>query len=230
MATGVSAVCIRYETHGRCPASSSAGLAVPERGARAQPPGRPRGNRDTSSRRWRAFATTFAIASAAAEPNGGDFEFLRGRGLGSQNANRDRQGNSHHTRPSQRGLLPKSQIRKDSVGHNALNSFLQIRAGNACHARQRRFDVQLADVENRVRIIPRIAAEPQHLFIAGPLAFFDESPTDPPDQRMKPERRLDQHVNRRRKVVPPTHMAQFMRQHRIELSRRQLPGNPLRKQ
>jgi hypothetical protein len=42
---------------------------------------------------------------------------------------------------------------------------------------------------------------------AGALALFHEASADPPDERVKPEESLDNHVNRRRQIVVAPHVA-----------------------
>jgi len=45
---------------------------------------------------------------------------------------------------------------------------------------------------------------------------------------MEPEKRFDGHVERRQKIVPAPHMAQFVRENCIHLGRREAFGDSLR--
>ena len=66
---------------------------------------------------------------------------------------------------------------------------------------ERRLDIEFANVQDSFGVDLGLAALPQHFFVAGAFAFFDQARADPPDQRMKPENAFDHHVNRRSQVV-----------------------------
>ena len=59
-------------------------------------------------------------------------------------------------------------------------------------------------------------------------ALFDHARSNPPHQWMEPEHRFHDHVHRSEQIVAAAHMAQFVRQHRLQLRLRQPFRNPLR--
>jgi hypothetical protein len=61
-----------------------------------------------------------------------------------------------------------------------------------------------------------LIAQAQYFFVAGSLAFFDEPRSDPPDQRVEPEDRFDDHVNRCVEIVPAFDVAEFVRENRLQ--------------
>ena len=84
-------------------------------------------------------------------------------------------------------------------------------------ARQRRLDVELARLEDALRVDLRLAALPDDLFVAGALALVDEPRADPPHQRMKPEHRLHDHVQRRGEIVATANVRELVREDRFDL-------------
>jgi hypothetical protein len=60
------------------------------------------------------------------------------------------------------------------------------------------------------------------VFVARAFALFHQPRTDPPHERMKPEDRLDDHVNWRGEVIAPLDVTRLVRQHRFELWRREM--------
>src|ERR1044071_9260281 len=113
-------------------------------------------------------------------------------------------------RPPRSTLFPYTTLFRS----DALDPLLRVGAGDAGHARDRGFDVELAGSENAFRIGHRLAALPQHLFVAGSLAFVEEAGADPPDQGMEPENRFDGHMNRGPQVVATADVALFVRDDR----------------
>src|SRR6185436_1467948 len=59
------------------------------------------------------------------------------------------------------------------------------------------------------------------MFVAGTFAFVHQPRTDPPHQWMKPEDRLDEHVDGCREVVMAASVIQLVGQHRLQLRRSQ---------
>jgi len=49
------------------------------------------------------------------------------------------------------------------------------------------------------------------------VALLDETRTDPPDQWMKPEQRLDEHVHGGREVVAAAHVAELVLENGVQL-------------
>jgi hypothetical protein len=78
-----------------------------------------------------------------------------------------------------------------------------------------------ADVQDSFRIHGWGVAAPQDVVVANSFAFLRQPLAEPPDQRMKPKERFDEHVNGRGEVVPVANVADFMRQDRLELLRRE---------
>ena len=78
--------------------------------------------------------------------------------------------------------------------HDRFDPALQIGAGDAGDAHQRRFDRKPARSENAFGINLRFAATAQHILVAGALTLLHEPRTNPPDQRMKPEHGLHAHL------------------------------------
>ncbi len=58
--------------------------------------------------------------------------------------------------------------------------------------------------------------------VAGPLALLDQPGADPPDQRVEPEQRLHQHVDRRGEVVAAAEVAGFVRHQGVDVGRGQV--------
>jgi hypothetical protein len=73
------------------------------------------------------------------------------------------------------------------------------------------------------------APTPPYL-VASPLAIRHQPPADPPHKRMKPERRLHQHVHHRRQIVAPTHLTPLMLNDRLDVRFRNLPAHRRRPQ
>ena len=103
------------------------------------------------------------------------------------------------------------------MGHDGLDALFEVRSRDSRRAGQGRFQIELADPKNPFGIDFRLAALPQYLFIARTLAFCDESRSDPPHQRMKPENRFDQHVSGCGKVVSTAKMTQLVCENCLEL-------------
>jgi hypothetical protein len=75
-----------------------------------------------------------------------------------------------------------------------------------------------------------MAPEFDHGFIARPFALGNKLRANPPDERMKPEDRLDKHVQGRCKVIATPHVAEFVRDHGFEMSVIQVLGDRARPQ
>ena len=88
--------------------------------------------------------------------------------------------------------------------HDLANSFPQIGAADSRGARQRKFDIRLAYLHDAARIVSRLTALHENGFVA--IAFAPGHPlrSDPPDQRVEPEQRLDAHVQGGGQIVAIT--------------------------
>jgi hypothetical protein len=115
----------------------------------------------------------------------------------------------------------RTQLTHRAGGHDLMNAFLQVRAGNAGDANQRGFHVELADIENSFRIDPRFAAQPQDLFVAGALSLLHNPLPDPPYEGMEPKDSLHKHMQRSDEIIPVADVAQFVRKDGFYLWRRQ---------
>lgn len=93
------------------------------------------------------------------------------------------------------------------AAHNALHALLEIAARHPRHAWQRRLQIILARLQDALGVHLGVAAQTQHAFIAGTLPLIHQPGPDPPQQRMKPEDGLHQHVNRAGQIVAPPHVA-----------------------
>src|SRR5262245_1418335 len=98
------------------------------------------------------------------------------------------------------------------------------------NTRQRRFYVELTDVQNARRVNLRVAAKPQHLFVAGTLALLDHPLPDPPHQRMEPKHSYHKHVNGGGKIVPRADVTELMRNDGLHLWRAQSLEDTCRQQ
>ncbi len=67
----------------------------------------------------------------------------------------------------------------------------------------------------------RFTARLQHCFVAGALAVVNQPRSQPPDQRMEPEKGLDQHMYSGGEVVAAADVAQFVREDGFQLGARQ---------
>jgi hypothetical protein len=104
-----------------------------------------------------------------------------------------------------------------SLGHNGLDASLQVSAGNASYTREGRFDTELADCENALSIDMRLSAMKRSLFIAGELSLFHQPHLDPPNERVKPEDSLDQHVNRSSQIVASADVPNLVCKHCLQV-------------
>jgi hypothetical protein len=110
-----------------------------------------------------------------------------------------------------------TQLAGESIRHDALDSFLQLSAGDTGCASYGRRQVELADFQDAFGVDLGFTAHPHHFFVAGALAFFFEARAQPPHQGMEPEDGFDGHVNDGKQVVAAADVAQFVRQDRFQL-------------
>ena len=87
------------------------------------------------------------------------------------------------------------------------DSLSQIRTTDTRRAGKWRFQINLADFQDRFGVDLGIAAQPHDFLVACAFPFFDQARADPPHQRMKPEGSFHQHVNRGSEVIAATHVA-----------------------
>jgi hypothetical protein len=104
-----------------------------------------------------------------------------------------------------------------ALRQDAMDALLQIGAGHAGCARQRRFQTETADARDPLGIVHGIAAAIQHFLVARTFALVDKTRADPPHERVEPEERLDDHVDRGGQVVAPANVAELVSQDRVEL-------------
>ena len=88
--------------------------------------------------------------------------------------------------------------------------------------------VQFANLEDSLRVGFRFTPHPQHLFVAGPLALVHQAGPQPPDQRMKPEDSLDNHVHQRRQIVAAANVTQLVSENCLKFRGREAIPNPVR--
>ena len=119
----------------------------------------------------------------------------------------------------------KAHVARDAAGQNHLDSLFQIRSRHSGDASQWRFQVALANVENPFGIFVGRIADAQDFFVAGSLTLVHQVRADPPYQWMKPEQGFHNHMDRRRQVVTPANMTELVRQHGLQLTRRQALHN-----
>src|ERR1700689_545640 len=124
-------------------------------------------------------------------------------------------------------LLCKGQIGRDALGHDGPNAVLQIGPSYARDAGQRRSDVEFADIEDAFGVAFGIAGGKEHGFVAGALAFIDETLADPPDQRMEPEDGFDGPVDGSGRVVAAADVAEPMGEDRLPLFGSEAVGDAL---
>ena len=98
----------------------------------------------------------------------------------------------------------------------ASTRLLQVRPSHPRHPLQRRRDIHPANIENPLRINPRLAPEPHHLFIASPLPLIHQpcNPSSNHHQRTE-HRELHQHMNRSRQIIATPYMTKLMSQNRL---------------
>ena len=108
-----------------------------------------------------------------------------------------------------------TQLAGESIRHDALDSFLQLSAGDTGGASYGRCQVKLADLQDAFGVDLRLAAHPQYPFVAGALAFFFQSRAQPPHERMEPEDGFHSRVNGCKQVVAAADVAQLVRQDRF---------------
>ncbi len=130
---------------------------------------------------------------------------------------RDRNEQRRERRHGKHRLLDSAHAGNRSVFHDLLDSFAKVRAAHASDERQPRFQIVLAHVQDSLGICAGLVAGACHVFVARLFAFGDEPGAEPPDERMKPERHFNQHVERGGQVVAPTHVALLVRQNRPQL-------------
>ena len=80
-----------------------------------------------------------------------------------------------------------------------------------------RLDAELADFEDAFGVGLGLPAEEEDLFVAGAFAFFDKLRLHPPDQRMKPEDHLNQHVKKGGEVVAAAEVGCFVSEDSFEV-------------
>src|ERR1700716_2576183 len=105
--------------------------------------------------------------------------------------------------------------------------FLEIAARNPGHAGERGRQTEFTHFQNALGIDLPFAPQLQNVFVAGALALLDQPGPQPPNQGVKPEDCLYDHVNRSREVVVPAYVTDFMRGNGIELGVFKVSGDPL---
>ena len=103
------------------------------------------------------------------------------------------------------------------AAHDLLDSLLEIGTRHARDAHHWRLEIELARLQDAFGIDVRLRAVANDVLVARAFPLVDEPRTEPPDQRMEPEDRLNGHVNGRRQVVATTHMRELVPQDGFDL-------------
>src|SRR5687767_8991220 len=98
-------------------------------------------------------------------------------------------------------------------------------ARDARYVCKTRRHVVSAYVENSFRVGLRAVPGSNDCLVARTLALVYEARTDPPDERMKPEHRLHDHVDRGCEVVTPADVAELVLEDGLQLLVTQLRGD-----
>ena len=96
------------------------------------------------------------------------------------------------------------------------------------HTGQRRFNRPLANLNEGFGIKIGRVAPADNVFVARVFSFLNQPSADPPHQRVEPENRFDDHVDRHQKIVAAPHMAQLVRENCLYLGRREAFGEYVR--
>src|SRR5580704_14173554 len=104
-----------------------------------------------------------------------------------------------------------------TLSHDPQNALLQICARDSGKAGQRRFHTEFAGLQNTLGIDASLAARCQDSFVARAFTLFHQARSQPPNQRVKPEDRLNQHVYRRYQIVSTTYVAKLVRENGIQV-------------
>ena len=143
-----------------------------------------------------------------------------------QDAGRDGHGNRSGSRYSQQQLSAPIQVAGDVRRHDFLDARFEIGAAHSGGADQRRFQIELADVQDSFGIDVRVCL-PQNVLVAGALALFNEAGADPPDQRMKPEDGFHHHVDGGGEIVAAADVAELVGNHGFQLLRGEAVGDSI---
>ena len=79
----------------------------------------------------------------------------------------------------------------------------------------------MTHLENPLRVRLRRVPHSHDPFVAGTLALFEQALADPPYEWMEPEDCFDELVDGTSQVVAAANMANFVRQDRLQLFRRE---------
>ena len=97
----------------------------------------------------------------------------------------------------------------------------QGRAADSGNERLWRAKIEATHLEDAFSVTVLVCSHLQYLFITRALALVHESRSEPPDQRVKPERGLDHHVDQGAHVVPPIDVTRFVGENGLELGVRE---------
>jgi hypothetical protein len=75
----------------------------------------------------------------------------------------------------------------------------------------------LARFQNAFGIDSGTLTPSQHPFVARPLALVDEARANPPHERVKPEQRRDNELDRRQQIVATDDVTDLMRDDRFDM-------------
>jgi len=132
-------------------------------------------------------------------------------------ADNDRRSERKHGGEQEDSYSAKRQTGSYLVIHDPLDSFSDIGAADSRHAGKRRFDVPFAHDQDSLRVCLWFSKETQHFFIASALPLIDQPGADPPDERMKPEERLHEHMYGGGDIVATPGVTHFMSNDSLKL-------------
>jgi hypothetical protein len=112
---------------------------------------------------------------------GGDRERLRQEERRIPDAYDNRGGGSCYTGKYQSECFSEIQFHHGFIFHDRVDSRSEIRSTSySSNALQRRFQIQLADLENALRVHPWLTSQAQYFLVTRSLAFLEDAVPDPP--------------------------------------------------
>ena len=142
-----------------------------------------------------------------------------------QNPEGDRNGDGGKSCRGEQQFSGEVESLQDTVGHDVNHPLFEIGASDARDADQGRTETEFTDFQNAFGVDVTITAEFEHFFIAGALALVDEARAEPPDERIEPEDRFDQHVQCGVEIVTAADMPDLMRENRFQVRVFQVRGD-----
>jgi hypothetical protein len=159
------------------------------------------------------LALDFVVSAIRISFDGRDFE------CHPVGADQDRKRDGSDSGGSEQPALPLRQTADAAPLDDGPNATLEVGAGYSGGAGEARFDAELADLEDAGSVDVGSAAGAEDFLIAGAFTLIDEAALDPPDERMKPKRGLNEHVDGGSEIVTASHMAALVGDYGVELFR-----------